>query len=49
MNTLMHPPNSGGDLYFYWASGNRFVEVTFPGPEEDESLKEYLALNPSTL
>jgi hypothetical protein len=49
MNTLMRYPNGDGDLYFYWASGNRFVEVRFHAPEEDEFLKEYLALYPSTL
>jgi len=49
MNTLMRYPDGAGELRFYWASGSKFVEVTFPGPEEDEFLKEYLALYPSDL
>jgi hypothetical protein len=49
MNTLMRYPNGGGDLYFYWASGNWFVKVTFDAAEEDEFLKEYLVRYPSTL
>jgi hypothetical protein len=49
MNTSMRYPNGGGDLYFYWASHNRFVQVTFHDAEEDEFLEEYLALYPSTL
>jgi hypothetical protein len=49
MNTLMRYPNGGGDLCFYWASGNRFVQVTFHASEEDEFLNEYLALYPSAL
>jgi hypothetical protein len=49
MNTLIGYPNGDGDLYFYWASGSRFVQVTFHATEEDEFLKEYLILYPSTL
>jgi hypothetical protein len=49
MNTLWRYPDGGGDLHFYWASGNRFVQVTFHAPEDDEFLKEYLALYPSAL
>jgi hypothetical protein len=49
MNTLWRFPNGDGDLYFYWASGNKFLQVTFHGPEEDEFLNEYLALYPSSL
>lgn len=49
MNTLEASPNGGGNLYFYWTSGNWFVEVTFNVSEEDEFLKEYLARYPSSL
>ena len=49
MNTTMRYPTGGGDLYFYWVSGNRFVMVRFSDSEEDEFLKEYLELHPSTL
>lgn len=49
MNTLMRYQNGGGDLYFYWASGNWFVKVTFDAAEEDEFLREYLVRYPSTL
>ena len=49
MNRVMRYPNGGGDLYFYWASTNRFVQVTFHGPDVDEFLEECLALHPSTL
>lgn len=49
MNTLVRGPNGDGQLYFYWASGSRFVWVTFQGSEDDEFLKEYLAGYPSTL
>lgn len=36
-------------LDFYWASGSRFVDVSFWAAEDDEFLKEYLARYPSTL
>lgn len=49
MDTSMRYPNGGGDLSFYWASGTRFIQVTFHFSEEDEFLKEYLAQYPSTL
>lgn len=49
MNRLMRYPNGGGDLYFYWASGNWFVRITFNVSEDDEFLKEYLTRYPSTL
>jgi hypothetical protein len=49
MNTVMRYPNGGGDLFFYWASGNRFVWVTFHFLEQDEFLEDYLALYPSSL
>lgn len=49
MNTTMRYPNGLGDLYFYWASGSRFVQVKFHADEEDAFFKEYLALYPSTL
>jgi hypothetical protein len=49
MNTVMRYPDGGGDLFFYWASENRFVQVTFHGPEQDEFLEDYLALYPSVL
>lgn len=49
MNTLTRHSSGGGDLCFYWASGNRFVQVTFHASEQDEFLKEYLARYPSTL
>jgi hypothetical protein len=49
MNTLEGSPNGGGNLYFYWASRNWFVKVTFNVSEDDEFLKEYLALYPSAL
>jgi hypothetical protein len=49
MNTMMRYPDGHGDLYFSWASGSKLVQVTFRGPEEDEFLKEYLALYPSDL
>jgi hypothetical protein len=49
MNTLMRYPDGAGDLYFYWASGSKFVQVAFRGPEEDEFLREYLELYPSDL
>jgi hypothetical protein len=49
MDTSMRYPNGGGDLYFYWASGTRFVQVRFFGPEDDEFLREYLARYPSDL
>ncbi len=49
MNTLMRGSNGDGQLYFYWASGSRFVRVTFQGAEDDDFLKEYLAGYPSTL
>lgn len=42
MNTLEGSPSGGGNLYFYWASGNWFVKVTFHVSEEDEFLREYL-------
>ena len=49
MNSVMRYPNGGGDLFFYWASRNRFVQVTFHGPEQDDFLEDYLALYPSSL
>lgn len=49
MNTTMRYPNGVGDLYFYWASGSRFVLLRFHADQEDEFLKEYLARYPSTL
>ncbi len=35
--------------YVTWVSGNRLVQVRFFGSEEDEFLREYLELNPSSL
>lgn len=49
INTSMRDPDGGGNLYFSWASGNRLVLVTFSDSEDDEFLKEYLHLNPSSL
>jgi hypothetical protein len=49
MNTSQRYPNGDGDLSFYWASGSRFIRLTFRGPEDDEFLKEYLTLYPSAL
>jgi hypothetical protein len=49
MNTSMRNPDGGGDLYFSWVSGNRLVVVTFSDSEDDEFLKEYLHINPSSL
>jgi hypothetical protein len=49
MNTSQRYPNGKGDLSFYWASGSRFIRLTFRGPEDDEFLKEYLTLYPSAL
>jgi hypothetical protein len=48
MNTMRNP-DGGADLYFSWVSGNRLVVVTFSDSEDDEFLKEYLHLNPSSL
>lgn len=47
-NTVMRRP-TGGDLYFYWVSGNQFIRIRFFDQEEDEFLREYLELHPSTL
>ena len=49
MNTTVRGPDGIGDLYFSWVSGNRLVVVTFSDSEDDEFLKEYLHLNPSSL
>lgn len=49
MNTVMRDPKGGGDLFFYWASRNRFVFVRFADIEQDEFLRQYLLLYPSDL
>ena len=48
-NSVFVSSSSGGNLCFFWASGNFNVLVHFYGPEEEEFLKEYLAQYPSSL
>lgn len=38
-----------GDLYYYWASGNKLVLLIFRGPVIGEFLKEYLEKYPSSM
>jgi len=49
MNTSMWHDKVGGDLYFFWPSGQKLVFLRFFRGEDDEFLKEYLALHPSSL